>query len=201
MSEKYIMFSGARMRFDECVPGHLRTDDVGNQWLCTDEGWTPYPAKTQERRPAQVYAHETIMPWPSSPWPPGPLGVTTSAAGHGHNPKHAAGSAKPPLHLVPMTAVILEAMVFKLGAKKYGPFNWRTSAVVRSIYLDAAMRHLMALLDGQDLDEESGQPHEAHIRACMAVLLDARAIGKLIDDRDAAGPAPKVLKENTIQTI
>lgn len=112
------------------------------------------------------------------------------------NPKHAAGLSKPPLHLVPMTAVIQEALVFKLGAAKYGPFNWRDHAVVRSIYLDAAMRHLMALMDGQDLDEESGRPHEAHIRACMAILLDARPLGKLIDDRNTAGPTPDTLRQN-----
>jgi hypothetical protein len=123
---------------------------------------------------------------------PGPM-LPASA-----NPKHAAGMAKPPLNLVPPSALIHEALVFQLGAKKYGAFNWRESAVVRSIYLAAAMRHLLALMDGQDLDEESGLPHEAHIRACMAILIDARELGKLIDDRGPAGTAAKLLRKHTV---
>ena len=114
-----------------------------------------------------------------------------------NNPKHAAGSAKAPLHLVPGSALVYEALVFELGAKKYGPFNWRDTAVVRSVYLDAAMRHLLALMDGQDVDEESGQPHEAHVRACMAIILDARELGKLIDDRNTPGPVADVLRKFT----
>jgi hypothetical protein len=113
------------------------------------------------------------------------------------NPKHAAGSAKAPLHLVPASALIYEALVFELGAKKYGQFNWRDSAVVRSIYLDAAMRHLLALMDGQDLDEESGYPHEAHVRACMGIIIDAKELGKLIDDRNTGGNVAEVLKRYT----
>lgn len=113
------------------------------------------------------------------------------------NPKHAFGLSKPRLDLVPSSAIILEALVFEIGAKKYGPFNWRETDVVRSIYLAAAYRHIMALLDGQDLDEESGLPHEAHVRACMSIIIDARALGKLIDDRHAAGPAPEMLKQYT----
>ena len=113
------------------------------------------------------------------------------------NLKHAAGSAKTPLHLVPGSALIYEALVFELGAKKYGPFNWRDSSVVRSIYLDAAMRHLLALMDGQDIDEESGYPHEAHVRACMAIIIDARELGKLIDDRPTGGNVADILRRFT----
>lgn len=114
-----------------------------------------------------------------------------------HNPKHAAGLSKCPLHLVPPVAIIREAEVFKLGARKYGAYNWRESAVVRSIYIAAAMRHLYAMADGQDIDPESGQPHSAHVRACMAILLDAAEIDKLVDDRPPPGNAAGVLASLT----
>lgn len=110
-----------------------------------------------------------------------------------NNPKHAAGIRKPQLNLVPSIAMILMAKVFELGAVKYGPFNWRDAAVVRSIYLAAAMRHLLLMADGQDIDDESGQPHSAHVQACMAIIQDAEALGMLVDDRPTAGALPGVL--------
>jgi len=41
------------------------------------------------------------------------------------NPKDRIGIKKPPIHLVPPVAIIHEAMAFKDGADKYGPYNWR----------------------------------------------------------------------------
>ena len=149
-----------------------------------------YTGKGMLPAPDELYGKPV---WNNTPVPAdAPTGGLTV-----NNPKHAAGSVKAPLHLVPGSALVYEALVFELGAKKYGPYNWRDTAVVRSIYLDAAMRHLLALMDGQDIDEESGQPHEAHIRACMAIIIDARELGKLIDDRNTLGPVPSVLRKFT----
>jgi len=99
------------------------------------------------------------------------------------NPKTAFGIQKTPLHLVPPPALIAEAEVFGLGARKYGPYNWREHSVSSSIYQAAALRHLMAWWEGQDIDPESGQSHLAHARACLGILLDAAAHGRLNDDR------------------
>jgi hypothetical protein len=118
----------------------------------------------------------------------------------GHNPKHAAGSAKSPLHLVPMSIILEMAEVFRLSAPEYGPFNWRTAEVVRSIYLDATMRHLIAMMAGQDIDPKSKQPHRAHIAANMAILADAEHLDKLIDDRGPPGPEPELITRLTRAT-
>jgi hypothetical protein len=83
----------------------------------------------------------------------------------------------------------------ELGARKYGPMNWRESSVSLLTYIEAAMRHLMALSDGQDNDEESGQPHAAHAAACMGIVLDAASLGRLIDDRFAPGNAPEIITQ------
>jgi hypothetical protein len=113
------------------------------------------------------------------------------------NPKDIAGTKKPPLRLLPTIALVYLAKVMALGAKKYGPWNWRDAAVRATVYDEAALRHLFAVLDGQDTDEESGLPHEAHIMACMAIKLDAKACGKLIDDRNKSGNVAPLLKQLT----
>jgi len=92
---------------------------------------------------------------------------------------------------------ILIAEVMKHGARKYGSFNWREKSVSRVEYISAARRHLLALLDGEDNDPDSGLPHEAHAAGCMAVLLDAMSLGKMIDDRPTKGAAPQLLKQFT----
>lgn len=103
------------------------------------------------------------------------------------NPKDKLGLKKPALRLVPWVAVLWMAKVFTFGAKKYSEFNWRKKKVRSSVYDEAALRHIIAVMDGQDLDEETGLPHEAHVMACMAIKLDARACGVLVDDRDPTG--------------
>jgi hypothetical protein len=115
------------------------------------------------------------------------------------NPKDLLGVKKPSLHLIPAAALLYESVVMKLGAEKYGAYNWRSNKVVLSVYLDAARRHMLAKLDGEDNDPESGMPHEAHVRACMGIILDAHATGNLIDDRPAPGAAARLIAELTEQ--
>lgn len=99
------------------------------------------------------------------------------------NPKSEFGIRKPPISLVPPVAIIQESVVFGLGAAKYGAWNWRETSVSARVYLDAMQRHVLAWADGEDVDLESGASHLAHARACLAIILDATAIDKLIDDR------------------
>lgn len=75
------------------------------------------------------------------------------------------------------------AMAMMDGAEKYGPYNWRENDVVAHIYIDAAMRHLMAWFEGQETATDSGVHHLGHAIACCAILLDAQANNNLIDDR------------------
>lgn len=100
-----------------------------------------------------------------------------------NNPKTAHGIKKTPLHLIPPSALIAEAEVFGLGARKYGPYNWRENSVSSSVYQAAALRHLLAWWNGESIDPESGQSHLAHARACLGILIDAESHGSLNDDR------------------
>jgi hypothetical protein len=122
---------------------------------------------------------------------------TTTTKATSTNPKDILGRRKPPLWLVPAALILFVSRVMGLGAKKYGPYNWRAKDVRQTVYIEAAMRHLLALQDGEDKDPESGYPHEAHAAACMGIILDARANGNLIDDRPAKGPAARLIAEMT----
>lgn len=111
------------------------------------------------------------------------------------NPKDTLGIKKARLDLVPPALAIAAAPAMALGASKYGPFNWREKAVKATVYVGAMERHLAAYKDGQTLDPESGYSHLGHIAACIGILEDARAIGKLIDDRPTPGGAAALLEE------
>ena len=111
------------------------------------------------------------------------------------NPKSAFGIQKPPMHLVPGPALVQTAMVFGLGAKKYGPYNWRDHSVAASVYVAAAQRHLSSWFDGEAIDPESGQPHLAHAVACCMILLDAMANGMLVDDRPKPGVTAQMIAD------
>ena len=104
------------------------------------------------------------------------------------NPKTAAGRSKPSLFsTIPTAALLHLGEVMKLGADKYGAFNWRDTPVPAQTYVDAAGRHLLSWCDGEDLDPESGMSHLAHVMACCAIIIDAYENNKLDDNRPTKG--------------
>lgn len=108
------------------------------------------------------------------------------------NPKDLQGIKKPPLHLVPPTGILHEAMAFLEGGIKYGPYNWREKAVIASIYVSACMRHIDAWWDGEEYNENMVH-HLGNARACLNIILDAAATGNLKDDRPMNGPTSRLL--------
>jgi len=58
----------------------------------------------------------------------------------------------------------LEPMVevLEFGATKYAPDNWKKGLDKKEI-LESMMRHMAALMDGEDKDSESGISHMGHI--------------------------------------
>lgn len=114
------------------------------------------------------------------------------------NQKDVAGSAKPPLHLIPGSAEVLTAMAMKDGALKYGEFNWRTTPIRASAYIAACRRHIAAWYDGEECASDSGIPHLAHAIASLMILLDAQHCGTLVDDRPKHGAAAKLITEYTV---
>lgn len=113
------------------------------------------------------------------------------------NPKDICGSSKIPIHMWPNTATIMGCIAFLNGALKYGRANFRAVGVRASIYYDAAKRHLDAWFEGREFDPDDGVPDLGAALACIAIIVDARAAGKLNDDRNIEGGYHKLLKELT----
>lgn len=99
------------------------------------------------------------------------------------NPKDLIGATKVSISKFPMVALLHGSHALMNGAVKYGPYNWRAKDVIASIYVDAAMRHLAAWFEGEELADDSGVHHLGHAIACLAIVLDAQEGKTLIDDR------------------
>lgn len=60
--------------------------------------------------------------------------------------------------------------ILTFGAEKYGTGNWQNDLEEDRIYA-AMMRHVEAWRMGEDMDEESGNPHLAHAMCNIIFLL------------------------------
>ncbi len=120
------------------------------------------------------------------------------------NPKDKVGVAKVmTLSVIPSSALVHlgEAMRYgaleaplKDGGHGYGRFNWRDTKVEALLYMDAAMRHGLNWIDGEDRAPDSKVHHLGHFMACAGIILDAMECGTLVDNRPTMGPAPELLE-------
>ena len=100
------------------------------------------------------------------------------------NPKNPIGSDKVPMHLWPETATALGALALLDGGLKYGIANYRVAGVRASIYIAALKRHIAAWYDaGEECASDSSVEHLGHALACLAIIIDAKELGVLVDDR------------------
>jgi hypothetical protein len=74
------------------------------------------------------------------------------------------------------------SQVLTFGAQKYAAHNWRKGLEVSRL-LDAALRHLNAFNDGQDLDPESGISHLGHASCCLMFAMRMVQDRPELDDR------------------
>lgn len=91
--------------------------------------------------------------------------VTSTAKGSGAR----YNGGKPDFSLIPLVTLEDEARVWEYGSRKYAAYNW-AKGMPWSVPLACALRHLSAWQRGEDLDEESGLPHLAHV-ACNIRML------------------------------
>lgn len=89
---------------------------------------------------------------------------------------------KPPMELLPNSALVEIAKVFGEGAKKYGRYNYRAGMAWTRI-IGAAYRHLGAFNSGEDLDPETKLSHLAHLGSCVLMLLSYINEHPELDDR------------------
>lgn len=91
--------------------------------------------------------------------------------------------------LLPWGALWVVAEVYAHGADKYDDHNWRRGYPL-SLTLGAAGRHLAALMEGEDIDPESGLPHSAHLVFHGLTHTEHLVSGRLTDLDDRwRGPA------------
>ena len=83
--------------------------------------------------------------------------------------KHDQG--KPRYSLLPEHALPAIVSVLECGAAKYGVDNWRHVENTHDRYYNAAMRHIQAWWQGEQLDQETDLPHLAHAASCLMFLL------------------------------
>lgn len=89
---------------------------------------------------------------------------------------------KPRVDLLDPLALEGLAAVLGFGAKKYAAHNWR-GGISYSRLIGAALRHLFAILHGEDNDPESGYPHVDHLGCCWMFLSNMMKTRKDLDDR------------------
>ena len=74
------------------------------------------------------------------------------------------------------------ALVGDYGALKYSQFNYKAGMPWMKL-LGSCSRHLIAFIQGEDSDLESGLPHLAHLAYNALMLLDYMRTHKDKDDR------------------
>lgn len=99
------------------------------------------------------------------------------------NPKDALGIAKVPFHAFPFEVLAEASLGMGEGGLKYGTHNYRVIGVRASTYVSAAMRHMAAWWEGQDIDPDSGLSHLTKAICSLAVVRDAMIHRQMEDDR------------------
>tara|TARA_B100001113_G_scaffold27792_1_gene20146 strand:- start:376 stop:819 length:444 start_codon:yes stop_codon:yes gene_type:complete len=90
---------------------------------------------------------------------------------------------KPKLYLLPPKSILEVGKVLTYGAEKYDAENWRKVDDLQNRYTSAALRHIFAHIDGEQLDEETGLSHLAHAMCCLLFKLEDELLGKGEEER------------------
>ncbi len=87
---------------------------------------------------------------------------------------------KPQYSLIDLECLTPCVEVLEFGAKKYARNNWK-KGMPREQIIDSLLRHVGALLRGEELDPESGLSHIGHVQ-CNALFLGNKNNTKLEDE-------------------
>ena len=72
--------------------------------------------------------------------------------------------------LVDFAALTQMVQVLEFGARKYDVDNWRKGLSYRQC-MESCLRHLIAFLEGEDIDPESGLNHLGHAMCNIMFLM------------------------------
>lgn len=114
-------------------------------------------------------------------------GVTVTQQLKGIDPKGDAGAKKLPLGSMPWAVIAEASLGMGEGMVKYGAHNWRESGGVEVMtYVEAAKRHLLAFVLGEDIDPFSGIHHISKAITSLMVVRDAQINNCATDNRPPA---------------
>lgn len=126
--------------------------------------------------------------------------VTFSSPGKPSNPKDGVGIRKwRQFVTVPFTVVAEVGAAMLEGGMKYARHNYRVAGVRASVYVDAAIGHVMQWWEGEDLDPDTKLSHITKAIASLVVLRDAMIQDMLNDDRPPKAKLDKVRAD--LQTV
>jgi hypothetical protein len=91
-------------------------------------------------------------------------------------------NGKPRISLIPREALEGAAKALTFGANKYNAHNFK-KGIEYSRLVDAVMRHLIAWVDGEDNDLESGLSHLDRALASLSMLKYMEVNKTEMDDR------------------
>jgi hypothetical protein len=83
-------------------------------------------------------------------------------------------SGKVDYTLLPVKACESECRVWMHGQAKYGRNNWQKlwGEDTVNVVMASLLRHSFAILNGEVIDEESGEYHAGHLRCNAAMLIE-----------------------------
>ncbi len=93
---------------------------------------------------------------------------------------------KPMLDLLDPKAMNEMGKVLTIGAKKYGKHNWK-KGLTSTRTTAAALRHIFAYLDGEDIDSDTGCHHLGCALVELMFTLNGSLTRKDLDDRFKEG--------------
>lgn len=100
----------------------------------------------------------------------------------GNGLRYNEGKAELTYNLLGREVAQLEAAVWAAGAKKYAAGNWlKGASLVGS--LNSLIRHATALLNGEDIDPESGLHHAGHLICSAKIVAQSCLTRPDLDDR------------------
>lgn len=99
------------------------------------------------------------------------------------NPKDSVAVDKVPFFVLSGAFLTELALAMAEGALKYGAHNYREAGVKHTVYTSAILRHLLALMEGENIDPDSQLSHWTKIASCCHVARDAELRGMMTDDR------------------
>lgn len=92
-------------------------------------------------------------------------------------------SEKPGMSLLPSVPLLEIAKVLDHGKQKYAAHNWR-HGIEQSRLISAAMRHIAAYNEGEDVDPESGLSHLAHANCMLMFCLEQQMHPEVFEQFD-----------------